>query len=90
MESGAIELGTKDSNGDTLMGSTGGNFDQSELKKRKMIRIIILVSAILLILIIVLVLYFCLRSNGDSCNKGKNNKCLTCDGKDCGSCNPFF
>ena len=89
MDSAPIELGEKNSKGDTLVGSVG-NFDKSEMKKRKMIRIIIVISAILLIAIIVLVLYFCLRSNGDSCDKGENDKCLTCDGKKCRSCNPFF
>ena len=79
---------TKDSKGNTLMGSAEGNFDESEMKKRKMIRIIILVSAILLIIIIALVLYFCLRSNDkDSCeiencqiveNDSKNCKCKEC------------
>ena len=95
MESTSIELGTKDSKGDTLMGSTGENFDQSEIKKRKIIRIIILVSVILLITIISLILYFCLRSNDDkkedSC---KDETCLIFEKNEkdckCKECKPYF
>ena len=95
MESNVIELGTKDSKGDTFMGSTGGNFDQSEMKKRRMIRlIIIIVAAILLITIIALILYFSLRSNDDKdkCETGPNEKCVICkkNSKDCAECNPFL
>ena len=93
MESNSIELQDKDSQGENLIGSAG-NFDNSEMKKRKMIRIIIIISAILLITIIALILYFSLRSKDDKdyCKIGDNDKCLFCKKKseDCGGCNPYF
>ena len=93
MDSNSIELQDKDSKGENLIQSAG-NFDESELKKRKMIRILIIISALLLITIIVIALYFCLNSKDDKdyCDKGENEKCLTCKkkSKECGKCNPYF
>ena len=73
-----------------------GNFDDPELKKRKMIRIIIIIiiSAILLITIIALIFYFLLRPKDDKdiCEIGENEKCLKCkkNSMECGKCNPYF
>ena len=93
MESNSIELQDKNSKGENLVGSAG-NFDDSELKKRKMIRIIIIISALSLITIIALILYFLLSSENDKdyCEIGKNEKCLKCkkNSEECGKCNPSF
>ena len=93
MESNSIELQDKDSKGENLVGSAG-NFDDSELKKRKMIRIIIIISALSLITFIALILYFILSSENDKdyCEIGKNEKCLKCkkNSEECGKCNPSF
>lgn len=88
MEFNEIELLNKDSKGENLIGSAG-NFDESEIKKRKKIRIIIIISVILVVSIISLVLYFCLRSR---CNLGENERCLSCqkNSNKCASCNPYF
>ena len=89
MESTSIEL--KDSKGENMIGSVG-NFDESEVKKRKIIRIIIIVSFILLAAIVTFILYFLLRPNYNKCSKGGNDKCHTCqkNSKKCATCNPHF
>ena len=91
MESVSIELKDKDSKGGNLIQSSG-DFDESELKKRKMIRIIVIVSIILVIAIVALVLFLCLRPNYNKCEKGENDKCSTCqkNSKDCATCNTYF
>jgi nitric oxide reductase large subunit len=50
-----------------------------------------MISVILLIIIIALILYFILISK-DDCEKGDNEKCLSCveKSKDCKICNPYF
>ena len=57
MDSNSIEIQDKNSKENNLIGNPG-NFDDPELKKRKMIRIIIIIiiSAILLITIIALIM----------------------------------
>ena len=99
-----IELSSKDSKGENMVGSVG-NFDDSQMKKRKLIRIIILVSIILVLIAIGLILFFCLRSSDDEkdsrddgnkeikCLTGLNENCVTCkEGTTnvCTKCNPFF
>ena len=92
-----IESSNKDSKGENMIGSVG-NFDDSQMKKRKLIRIIILVSIILVLIAIGLILFFCLRSSDDGnkeikCLTGPNENCLSCEEGTtnvCTKCNPFF
>ena len=50
-----------------------GNFDESDMKKRKLIRIIIIISIILALVIIGLVLFLCLRpKNEDTDDKNES------------------
>ena len=91
MESNSVELQDKNSKGENLIGSAG-NFDDSELKKRKIKRIIIIISVILLVTIIVLIIRLSLGSKKDKCEIGENEKCLKCkkNSKKFSKCNPYF
>ena len=89
MNTNSIELEEKDEKEGILTGNID-DFDVSELKNRKKIRIIILVSVILFIIIIALIIS--LLASRDYCDKGDNEKCQACKtfSKDCKKCNPFF
>ncbi len=97
MESTALELTEK-----VEIMTRNKNFDESQLKKRRLIRILILISIIILVVFIIFIIYFCLRSDDDDnneekkekdlCEKGENDKCLSCQKNTnyCESCNNFF
>ena len=90
MKSTSIESGNKVLKDDYLIDNIE-DFDESELKKKKNIRIIIIISIILFVSIIAIILYLILRSKV-ICEIGENEKCFSCvkNSKKCGSCNPNF
>ena len=94
MEPNAIELMDKDGKGEDehLIGNVG-DLDQSEVRIKKIKRILIIISVLLAVTIIDLIVYFIFSKNSEEeCKKGENENCLSCEkgSKKCGSCNPNF
>ena len=70
MEFSSFELKDGDFKEEKMIGSIG-DFDGSEMKKRKKMRIIILISVVLVVVIASVVLYLYLRPNYNKCRKAE-------------------
>ena len=97
MDSTPVELRNRVSNEEILIDNVNvEGFDEILVKKKKITRLIILISIILIIIGVGFIIFFIVRSKDDDdndlCQKGINDKCLSCktNTEYCGSCNPSF
>ena len=63
--------------------------DEINVSKRKK-NIIIIISAVVLLICIIIIVIVVIVNKDNKCKKGDEEKCLTCNKKDCGSCNPGY
>ena len=67
------------------------NMDKEEKRPKKAIKWTIIIPIIVLItLVMIIFIIIVSKKSGDQCIIGSEDKCLTCKGKDCGSCNDGY